>query len=65
MATGLEESLSGVADGAPKTMDVGLFGLEVPDSWPEVSSTAHESSSLTLAVMLMWLSTLVGHFKVR
>ena len=65
VATGLEESPSGVVDEAPKATDVGLFGVVFLNPWLEVSSTTCESSCLTSVVMLMQLSTLVGYFRVR
>ena len=46
-------------------MDVGLFGVESPEAWLEVSSIACERSSRTSAVMLMWLSVLGGCSMVR
>ena len=60
MATGLEESSALEEDGAPKATDVGLFGVELTNAWLEVSSTAHDSSSWTSVVMLVWLSALGG-----
>ena len=58
MSTGLEECSSLGGSGAPRATDTGLFGVEFPDAWLEVSSAAHNKSSLTSVVMLMWLSTL-------
>ena len=51
--------------GAPKATNVGHFGVELPDAWLEVSSTACDRSCQTSAVMLMWLSALGGCSIVR
>ena len=47
--------------GAPRAADGGLFGVESPNAWLEVSSIACDKSSWTSAVMLMWLAVLGGH----
>ena len=54
----MEESSILVEGRAPRAADVGLSGVESPDAWLEVSSIAHDRSSQTSAVMLMWLSVL-------
>ena len=45
----------------PIVSHAGLYGVELPNGWLEVSSAAHDKSSLTLVVMLMWFSTLGGY----
>ena len=39
--------------------------LESPNTWLKVSSIAHDRSSQTSVVMLIWLSVLKGHSMVR
>ena len=58
VATGLVESSTLVEGEAPRATDVGLFGVESLDASLEVSRIAHDRSSWTSAVMLMWLSAL-------
>ena len=45
VATGLEESSILAEGGAPRAADVVLFGVESPNAWLEVSSTAHDKNS--------------------
>ena len=65
MATGLEESSDLEEDGAPKAPDDGLFRVELPNAWLEVSSTVCDKSSWMSVVMLMLLGALGGCSMVR
>ena len=55
VVAGTGESSSLAQGGVPRTTVVGLLGIEFPDAWLEVPNRAHDNSSWTSAVMLIWL----------
>ena len=60
VSTSLGRSFSLWGGGVSTTTGFGLFGVEFPDPWPDVSNTARDRRLLTSMVMLTSLSSFRG-----
>ena len=65
VSTGLAKPSSPREGGAPKARDTGLFEVDLPNAWPEVSRATCNRSSLTSMIILTWLSALGGRIHSR